>query len=81
MTDIDWAIVGGESGPGARPIEKDWVTDLRDQCATAGVGFFFKQWGGVNKKRAGRTLDGRKHDDMPGITSSPPALIPIGAVL
>ena len=81
LAGINWAIVGGESGPGARPIEKDWVTDLRDQCATAGVAFFFKQWGGVNKKRAGRTLDGRKHDDMPVITSCPPALIQIGAVL
>ena len=77
--DIDWAIVGGESGPGARPIEKDWVTDIRDQCKKAQVAFFFKQWGGVNKKKAGRILDGRKHDDMPTLpVASPPTLIQIG---
>ena len=62
---IDWAIVGGESGPGARPINPDWVTDLRDQCSEARVPFFFKQWGGVHKKKAGRTLDGRTWDEMP----------------
>jgi protein gp37 len=62
---IDWAIVGGESGPGARAIETDWITDIRDQCKAAGVAFFFKQWGGVNKKRTGRTLEGRTWDEMP----------------
>lgn len=62
---IDWVIVGGESGPGARPMETDWVTDIRDQCHKAGVPFFFKQWGGVRKKQAGRTLDGRTWDEMP----------------
>jgi protein gp37 len=62
---IDWAIVGGESGPGARPMNPDWVTDIRDQCGKAGVVFFFKQWGGVQKKKAGRTLDGRTWDQMP----------------
>jgi protein gp37 len=62
---IDWAIVGGESGPGARPMNSDWVTDIRDQCGKAGVAFFFKQWGGVQKKKAGRTLDGRTWDQMP----------------
>jgi protein gp37 len=62
---IDWAIVGGESGPGARPIDSLWVTDLRDQCSVAGVPFFFKQWGGVHKKRKGRTLEGRTWDEMP----------------
>ncbi len=62
---IDWAIVGGESGPGARPLEADWVTDIRDQCLKAGVAFFFKQWGGVQKKKTGRTLEGRTWDEMP----------------
>lgn len=65
LTDIDWAIVGGESGHGARPIREEWVTDLRDQCAAAGVAFFFKQWGGVNKKKNGRLLQGRVWDEMP----------------
>jgi protein gp37 len=62
---IAWAIVGGESGPGARPMELSWVVDIRDQCRAAKTAFFFKQWGGVNKKRAGRLLDGRTWDDMP----------------
>jgi protein gp37 len=62
---IDWAIVGGESGPGARPIDPQWVTDIRDQCFQAGVPFFFKQWGGVQKKKRGRTLEGRTWDEMP----------------
>lgn len=62
---IDWVIVGGESGPGARPIQEAWVTDIRDQCQKAGVAFYFKQWGGVFKKRNGRTLQGRLWDEMP----------------
>jgi protein gp37 len=62
---IDWAIVGGESGFGARPMLVDWVTDIRGQCEKAEVAFFFKQWGGVRKKRAGRELDGRTWDEMP----------------
>jgi protein gp37 len=62
---IDWVIVGGESGPGARPVDPAWVADIRDQCAHAGVAFFFKQWGGVNKKRTGRELEGRTWDEMP----------------
>ena len=65
LTGIDWAIVGGESGPGARPMNPDWVTDIRDQCQNADVAFFFKQWGGVNKKRTGRKLEGRTWDEMP----------------
>lgn len=65
LTGIDWAIVGGESGPGARPMDPRWVLDLRDQCAAAGVPFFFKQWGGVRKARAGRMLDGREWREMP----------------
>jgi protein gp37 len=66
---IDWAIVGGESGPGARPMNAQWVTDLRDQCQRAGVAFFFKQWGGVRKKEAGRELEGRTWDEMPELVS------------
>lgn len=62
---IHWVIVGGESGPGARPIQEEWVLSIRDQCATAHVPFFFKQWGGVHKKRAGRMLQGRTWDEMP----------------
>jgi protein gp37 len=62
---IHWAIVGGESGPGARPMDPQWVLDIRDQCHRARVPFFFKQWGGVNKKRAGRELEGRTWDEMP----------------
>jgi protein gp37 len=62
---IDWAIVGGESGPGARPVDPEWITNIRDQCLDADVPFFFKQWGGVHKKKFGRTLDGRTWDQMP----------------
>jgi protein gp37 len=62
---IHWAIVGGESGPGARPIEKDWIVDIRKQCKKAKVPFFFKQWGGVWKKKNGRLLEGRTWDQMP----------------
>jgi len=63
---IHWVIVGGESGPKARPMQVEWVREIRDQCARAGVAFFFKQWGGVWKKRNGRMLDGRTYDEMPG---------------
>lgn len=62
---INWVIVGGESGPGARPMDPSWVTDIRDQCQNSGVAFFFKQWGGVQKRKYGRTLDGRTWDEMP----------------
>lgn len=62
---IDWVIVGGESGPGARPMEVDWVRSIRDRCRDCGTPFFFKQWGGTQKKAAGRTLDGRTWDEMP----------------
>lgn len=62
---IDWVIVGGESGPRARPIKEEWVIALRDKCEQASVPFFFKQWGGVNKKKTGRLLDGRTYDDYP----------------
>ena len=64
---IDWVIVGGESGSKARPMEKDWVIDIQEQCEKADVHFFFKQWGGKNKKKAGRLLNGRTYDAMPEI--------------
>ena len=62
---IDWVIVGGESGPGARPMRREWVLEIRDQCLKAGVPFFFKQWGGTNKKKSGRLLENRTWDEMP----------------
>lgn len=62
---IHWVIAGGESGPGARPMEEAWVTEIRDQCLEAEVPFFFKQWGGVFKSRTGRTLEGQTWDQMP----------------
>lgn len=65
LCDIHWVIVGGESGPHARPMKKEWVISLRDACSQQSVAFFFKQWGGVNKARTGRTLDGRTWDEMP----------------
>lgn len=68
---IHWVIVGGESGPGARPLERAWVVSLRDQCRRAKVPFFFKQWGGVQKSRAGRTLNGRTYDSTPPLSEVP----------
>lgn len=65
---IDWVIVGGESGPGSRPMSKEWVIDIRNKCLRAGTPFFFKQWGGFNKKASGRDLEGRTWDEMPRIT-------------
>jgi protein gp37 len=65
LSGIGWVIVGGESGPGARPMREEWVLGLKDACERAGVPFFFKQWGGVRKKVAGRLLDGRTWDGMP----------------
>ena len=62
---IDWVIVGGESGPGAREMQKKWVIDIRDQCADVEVAFFFKQWGGKRKSKTGRELEGRTYDEMP----------------
>lgn len=73
LSGMHWAIVGGESGAGARTLRREWVTSIRDQCAAAGVPFFFKQWGGVHKGRTGRELDGRTHDEMPQLRrESPP---------
>jgi len=65
LRDIDWVIVGGESGFGARPMDPSWVKDIREQCVNKNVPFFFKQWGGVRKKDAGRELDGRTWEEMP----------------
>ena len=65
LSDISWVIVGGESGPGARPMRKDWVVSIRRQCREQRVPFFFKQWGGVRKAKTGRMLDGRTYDEYP----------------
>lgn len=64
---IDWVILGGESGPGSRPMDRRWVVEIRNRCQQAGVPFFFKQWGGVNKKKAGRQLDGKTWDEVPPV--------------
>lgn len=64
---IDWVIVGGESGPGARPMKEEWVVEIKDQCLRAHVPFFFKQWGGVRKKKAGKELQGRTWEQMPKV--------------
>ena len=66
---IDWVIVGGESGPGARPMQLEWVESLQGQCANSKVPFFFKQWGGKNKKKAGRLLNGKTYSEMPDLVS------------
>ncbi|NOZ00036.1 MAG: phage Gp37/Gp68 family protein, partial [Chloroflexi bacterium] len=65
LSGINWVIVGGESGPKSRPIKEEWVLDIRDQCLSSKVPFFFKQWGGTQKKKAGRQLQGRTWDEMP----------------
>jgi protein gp37 len=71
LAGIHWVIVGGESGPGARPMDPQWAVEVRDQCVAQDVPFFFKQWGGTNKKRSGRILEGRTWDEMPtGVISS-----------
>ena len=67
LSGIDWVIVGGESGPGAREMKEEWVLDIKNQCASAGVEFFFKQWGGPIRKHTGRRLLGRTWDGMPSI--------------
>jgi len=71
LSDIDWVIVGGESGPKARIIEKSWVIDIREKCSEAKVPFFFKQWGGTNRKKTGRLLDGRMWNEYPRNFVSP----------
>ena len=65
---IDWVIVGGESGPGARPMEKEWVLSILAQCRKQRVPFFFKQWGGVRKHQTGRMLNGRTYNELPTTT-------------
>jgi len=70
LSGIDWVIVGGESGPGARPVKEEWIIDIKDQCQQVNVPFFFKQWGGVRKKRAGRLLRGRTWDEMPNVAEA-----------
>ncbi len=74
---IDWMIVGGESGPGARPMEEEWVLDLRRQARSSGIPFFFKQWGGVWKHKSGRELRGEEHNEMPAMSpyDLPPRLV------
>ena len=67
LAGLDWVIVGGESGPGARPMQPEWVRRIRGQCVRDGVPFFFKQWGGVRKHRTGRLLDGRTYDEFPQV--------------
>jgi protein gp37 len=74
---ISWVIVGGESGPGARPMQENWVLSIREQCETANVPFFFKQWGGVRKKAAGRMLLGRTHDGIPNRIQHPVVPAPL----
>jgi protein gp37 len=71
LNGISWVIVGGESGPGARPIMNSWVTDIRDQCKKAGVPFFFKQWGGIQKSKTGRMLDREVHNGYPAGLNNP----------
>ena len=70
LSGIDWVIVGGESGPEARPMPEEWATDIRDQCLRAKVPFFFKQWGGVNKKKTGRKLQGKIWSQMPMVSQT-----------
>lgn len=79
LTGIDWVIVGGESGAGARPMKPEWARDLRDQCIEQGVPFFFKQWGGVQKGKHGRVLDGRTWDEYPDRARSSSVLTLLGA--
>jgi len=67
VSGVDWVIVGGESGPGARPMAEEWVLDIKESCEVYGVPFFFKQWGGTNKKRSGRLLQNRTWDEMPAL--------------
>ena len=80
LTGIDWVIAGGESGPGARPLDPMWVRDIRGQCISACVAFHFKQWGGLNKKKTGRTLDGRTWDEFPTrkISTTETRLVSVG---
>lgn len=73
LNGIDWVIVGGESGPGARPVKEEWVIDIKKQCLKNNIPFFFKQWGGVNKKKTGRLLNGKLWDQMPRLKKYQPS--------
>jgi protein gp37 len=77
LNGIAWVIVGGESGPGARPMQPAWVRSIQNQCSRDGVAFFFKQWGGMRKKAAGRTLDGKTYSDFPEVVPSGSISIPV----
>jgi protein gp37 len=80
LSGIHWVIVGGESGPGARPMKQEWVLSIQKQCRQFRIPFFFKQWGGIRKSRAGRLLDGRTYDEMPdGKENREPALLRIAS--
>jgi len=81
LAGIDWVIVGGESGPGARPMKEEWVLEISAFCRKAGIPFFFKQWGGVNKRAAGRLLGGRTYDETPRIAESVPGQVQEPCVL
>jgi len=70
LSGIHWVIAGGESGPGARPMNIEWAREIRDLCADQGVSFFFKQWGGIRPKSGGRDLDGREWNELPDTVSS-----------
>ena len=70
LNGIDWVIVGGESGPGARPMKAEWVYDIKTQCEASSTPFFFKQWGGVNKKAKGNMLDGKRYHQVPMMNTS-----------
>ena len=70
LSDIHWVIVGGESGPGARPMLGEWVREVRSQCELQNVAFFFKQWGGIRPKSGGRLLDGREWNQMPAVLAA-----------
>lgn len=70
LRNIDWVIVGGESGRTPRPIKEEWVIDIKEQCKNTGVAFYFKQWGGTNKKKNGRLLEGKRYDKMPHLLTS-----------
>ena len=78
LSGIDWVIVGGESGPGARPMKPEWAREVRDQCNVTGVAFFFKQWGGLRQKSGGRELDGREWDEWPERIESKKFVTPYG---
>ena len=80
LAGISWVIVGGESGPGARPMKTEWVMSILEQCDRAAVPFFFKQWGGVRKSRTGRQLNGRTYDEMPDIAVTGPRFFPVAVV-